>query len=156
MAGKVKYLANLLSPVEVSITGPEELLEWCEEQTLFVPGYKFTPRFKHKKWDGKYTPGKWCRAHSPGVWELRGSRGLIGRLGQTHSVERSTRDKEHWERLRSAVEHWALYHPKLAMFDTPERKYQEEAILRGLLTQWGRVALATNAGKGACIALCAE
>lgn len=137
--------ARLLSPVKVLITGPEALREWREEQRLPVPGAEYTPRFQRGQWDGTYVPGAWCRQQG-NHWELQCSRGLVGRLQKSLPVTLS-------DNGQPPFLPWpAETHDSLASL----RDYQRVAFSAALEHQWGRIALATNAGKGAVIALLAE
>lgn len=131
---------------EVIITGPEALWEWRERHRMKVPGHEYMPRFRRRQWDGTWQPGKWCREKEPGVYEFRVSRGLVRRIV---------------EDLGGAVTFTVAPPEELAGFirDYPQieqlRDYQRAAISRVLEEGWGRVAFATNAGKGAVIALLA-
>lgn len=133
---------KFLNPTTVLVTGSDALVKWREKQTLLVPGHQFTPRFKRGQWDGYYSPGAWCRLRPDNLWELRCSRGLVGRLATTFRVVTvGAPDKKH------------LF-PQEDQLDNL-RDYQKEAMLAAMQHQWGRIALATNAGKGAIIALLA-
>lgn len=135
-----------LSASEVDIIGPETLSQWREKHRLPVPGHQYTPRFKRRQWDGTWTPGSWVRQRGD-EFELRCSRGLLPRvvrdLGGT--VEFQTVTDEEIARFFASIPDRAA---KL-------RDYQRRAIELGLKEGWGRIAFATNAGKGAVIALLA-
>lgn len=136
---------EFLSPAEVTIVGPESVLQWREHHRLKVPGHEYMPRFKKRQWDGTWTPGKWCRARGD-LFELRCSRGLVPRVVSD---------------LGGKVEFNVALEAEVAAFvqATPQfkvlRDYQARAFHLVLKEGWGRVAFATNAGKGAVIALLA-
>lgn len=124
------------------IRGDTALLGWREKHTLPVPGHEYSPQFRRKQWDGMWAPGKWCRQNGD-FYEMRCSRGLVRRVvqdlgGSVHfnaaTFEEISEYK--WNELRES---------KL-------RDYQERALLHALSAGWGRIAYATNAGKGAVIA----
>ncbi|KKL28522.1 hypothetical protein LCGC14_2374300, partial [marine sediment metagenome] len=98
-----------------------------------------------------YTPGRWCRPHALG-WEIRASRGLLGRLQATYPCPLEFSGNAYEERRQAHMDAWLKDHP---VFYTL-RDYQQDAILVSLNVQWGRIAFATNAGKGAVITLLAE
>lgn len=120
-----------------------------------VPGREFMALFRDGKWDGLWTPGRWCRMRSDGSYEMLMSRGLIlralGGLGYAVSV-----DTLQAVGLTDEVTGAELlaFHDAYPQMETL-RDYQLEAFLTALKCRWGRVALATNAGKGAVIALLA-
>lgn len=130
---------------EVAITGPEALLEWRERHRLKVPGHEWSPRFKRHQWDGTWTPGKWVRAVGD-QFELRCSRGLLPR------VARDVGEPLEFNVVSAAeIAEFFRGHAKAASL----WEHQTRAITRVLSNGWGRVAFATNAGKGAVIALLA-
>ena len=122
---------------------------------MSVPGAEYTPRYVHGQWDGTYAPGKWCRRR-PGAtaqWEMRASRGLLGRLAATLPIPLIVDDRNGFTaRLQARIDEWSTGHLVLASL----RDYQQQATSRALTEQWGRIALATNAGKGAVAALLAQ
>lgn len=164
-----------LSPTEVLITGPEALNEWREANKIKVPGAEYSPRFKmyenyvrrykqqgmdaaaarqlarEKGWDGTYAPGKWCRLISEGQYEMRCSFGLLYRV--MLGLQRG----ELWDNpvdtnlLKQAADYLAGHH-----LGGQLRDYQSQAFQTALLARWSRVAFATNAGKGAVIAMLAD
>jgi len=140
-----KLTAQLLNPTTVLVTGSEALWDWRETQTLPVPGHEFTPQYRSGRWDGLYRPGKWCRDKGNDIWEMQCSRGLLGRLKIAFAIE-FAREKGP--------------HNPINTFGKPLldqlRDYQRDALNFALEHKWGRIALATNAGKGAVIALLAE
>lgn len=145
------YTIEPLSPSEIMVRGDESLPEWRESLAVRVPGYEYTPQFRTGKWDGFHRPGKWCRRLPGGVFEFRGSRGLLHRLVKhgkgwyppevADELQPSPLNAEELEWLRGFEE---------------LRDYQARGVAAGLMHKWGRMALATNAGKGAMIALLAE
>lgn len=134
------------SASEFSISGPESISEWRKKHTLPVPGHEFTPRFRKHQWDGYWAPGKWCRVLGS-TYELRCSRGLVPR------VIRDLGGAVNWN-VASAEEiaEFCTAQPEVAKL----RDYQRRALEGVLREGWGRVAYATNAGKGAVIALLAR
>ncbi len=139
-----------LSPVLLRVTGGVDLFEWRDRLKKKVPGHEYTPRFKKGQWDGYWRPGKWCRkikgAHHHGdtrprseQWEMEISRGMLHRLTELPPP------------LLSMEELQLVAGMSLVASDL--RDYQKRAFLQVLLHKWGRVDLATNAGKGAVIAL---
>jgi superfamily II DNA or RNA helicase len=136
---------NGLSASELVITGPIALQEWRDKHQLPVPGREFMPLFRKHLWDGVYTPGKWCRQRGD-IWELRCSRGLARRVVQDlgGSVEFNVAAPEQ-------IAEFCVSVPAVAQL----RDYQRRALEGVLREGWARVAYATNAGKGAVIALLA-
>lgn len=139
---------QFLNPTEIMVTGPEALPTWRKQNRVPVPGAQYTPQYKHNKWDGLYAPGKWCRTRGHGLFDFRGSRGLLSRM-QAGGLQL---DLSHQADFRARIE--TRFNEWWANKTVPEnfRDYQIEAIRLGILQQWGRFALATNAGKGAIIA----
>jgi len=140
--------AKLLTPAEILVTGPESLYEWREQQRLPIPGHKYMPQFRKHNWDGHYLPGKWCERRGPDLWEFRGSRGLLGRLAATFP---DITLSGHSPISNNQIEAWLSAHPTILTL----RDYQQDALYQALYRRWGRVALATNAGKGAVLTLIA-
>lgn len=134
-----------VNPSEVIITGPQTLSDWRTDHTMPVPGREFMPRFRRHVWDGLWTPGKWCRQNGE-QFDLNCSRGLLPRivkdLGGALEFDLSTPEQ---------VEAFRADHPKIEQF----RDFQKEAFDVIVKEGWGRVAYATNAGKGAVIAMLA-
>jgi len=151
MTTPAQCVATFLSPTEVKVVGPDSLHEWREAQRFKVPGAEFTPRFKRHLWDGTHAPGRWCRRIPGDLWELRASRGILRRLAADLPVVLSA---GHADAPIPPAEtaKWLRTHTILPTL----RDYQQTAVRAALTEQWGRVALATNAGKGAVIALLAE
>jgi len=136
-----------VTPIEAIVKGPAILHEWRERHRLPVPGREFMRAYKQKRWDGTWTPGRWCVADGDG-WAFRCSTGMG--LRAWHDILGVI------PRLESA---WLPFTMSaLELFDTvapspePLRDYQRDAIVAAITTGWGRIALATNAGKGAVIA----
>jgi len=156
-----------LSETEVLVTGSEALHAWREAHRLYVPGYEYAPRYKMflkiverlrvqghdqqsaeraaavKAWDGTWAPGRWCRRNADGTYELRCSRGLRQRIVGAQGYDPA---------LMAEALVYLRGHPRCAEL----RDYQQEAFLRAVTEEWGRLALATNAGKGAVIAMLAD
>lgn len=162
-------VAHLINHAEMVVTGPKALYDWRESQRHAVPDAQFTPRFRkfssmvgrliqggmteasaRKKaaavfWDGTYTPGKYCRQLRPGVWEFRGSRGLLERMSKALTIT-----------IDNQPPTCTPTHPTLTQLPEPQGTYQRVAFKAAVEYEWGRFALATNAGKGAVIALLAD
>lgn len=133
-----------LSPAEVCIVGPESVNEWRERYRMKVPGAEHTRLFKKKQWDGTWAPGRWCRKRPDGSTELRMSRGFFPRFCDDFMVEKGI--------VATDVDAWLATAPRA----TELRDFQETGVRKVLEAGWGRVAYATNAGKGAVIALLAR
>jgi superfamily II DNA or RNA helicase len=128
---------TFLSVTEILVEGGPELREWREANRVKIPDVEHTYKYKRTNWDGTRVPGKWCRQVCKGVWQLQGSRGLLIPLREAFDLKGTERGST-------------------PIHNLPEgflREHQEEALTKGLVERWGRVALATNAGKGAVIAL---
>jgi len=140
---------RLQGHLHVFVTGPETICQWVDENTLDVPGAEFTQLYKQHKWDGKWSPATWCRSIGGGVHELRCSRGILPRLlqdlGYAHKLVRHTD-------ISSDIAQYIGHQPKWQAL----RDYQQNAFMEALEHGWGRIAFATNAGKGAVIAMLAE
>lgn len=134
-----------VSPTEVLLTGSEALAEWRERHSLEVPGAEFMPLVRQGRWDGVWRPGKWCRQRGD-VFEMRCSRGLAPRIihDLTGPAFPPTADP-------AAITEFQATTPRALEL----RDYQLRAFALVLLQGWGRIAFATNAGKGAVIALLA-
>lgn len=141
---------ELVAPAILKVTGPD-VEDWRLAHRCRQDGYQFTPQFKAKHWDGYVYPGiRW----RPLKQELMLERGWLATLLRERSPD-----------LFSAIPNapnWVI---------TSEQKTRQvlvDGVLRGLRDyqldaleliqkkRWVRIALATNAGKGAIIALTAE
>jgi len=117
------------------------LRAWRKQHRKRVPGYQYSHAYKAHRWDGYHYPG---RVYN-GVLAL--GRGMLARLrrelGSELVVDCPWRDRC----------------PTL-QFSTAQlqtlRDYQAESIVQACTHEWGQIALATNAGKGAIIALLAQ
>jgi len=141
-----------ISPTEIQVWTPDDSLErWRESQRVEVPHARFTKQFQRGRWDGTKAPGKWCRRHRGG-WQMRCSLGLAPRLLESFDLTGDPigpqllgkQDLDDLQEVLHLRDGYTL------------RDYQTEAIVEILRSRWGRIALATNAGKGAIIALTAE
>jgi superfamily II DNA or RNA helicase len=140
----------LINATEAIVSGPKALQDWREEQTITVPGAQFTPQFKKQIWNGKHAPGKWCVRRSKNTWEMHCSRGVLGRLAADFTVDISNNGID---KLKPHIRAWIKQRSGAI---AKLRDYQLTALNAALLSRWGRIALATNAGKGAVIALMAD
>lgn len=141
-------VARLLNPTEILVSGGDELFKWYQKNSVEVPGAEYTDLFKRGTWDGIKTPAKWCRLLSSG-YEMRGSRGLLGRLNRTFTVKLTGAAPVSVQEVQSWIRQQLPTQRNVGQL----RDYQRAAIEQGLTRRWGRVALATNAGKGAVMAL---
>ena len=118
-----------------------ELKEWQKRKTIFVPGYKYTPAYRQKRWNGKHSPGRFKGPKVAPWFEL--SRGFLHEFlepGYAPPIP-----EEELPLLQEILQR-----------ETSLRDYQKTAIFRILQHRWSRIHLATNAGKGAIIALLTE
>lgn len=137
-----------ISTTEVLVRGSEAVREWREAHRFAVPGAEYSLQYQRHHWDGTWAPGKWCRLVGE-TWEMLCSVGLVSRLQRELNVEL----KLPVGADMALVEQYCMQ----AAGDRTQdlRDYQFEALRAALSRGWGRVALATNAGKGAVIALLA-
>lgn len=134
----VPYSVQTVSRTEVIVRGPAALRDWREAHRLPVPGHAYVPSFKSGRWDGTWAPGRWCRQVDE-TFELRCSIGLLPRIAKDLGFGFP-----------------APAFPALPLDAVPGlRDYQQDALRLASMLGWGRIALATNAGKGAVIALLA-
>ncbi len=138
---RMSFQIKHLSPILLHVTGEVDLFEWRDRLKIKVPGHEYTPRFKRGQWDGYWRPGKWCRKikGQQRFWEMEISRGMLHRLAPELPAP-----------LLSMEELQLVAGMELV---SDLRDYQKRAFLQVLMHKWGRVDLATNAGKGAVIAL---
>lgn len=132
----------------VILWGPfPQLKEWRESLAVMRPGAQFTRAFKRKQWDGQDRPGQFKKVD--GFWSLVLERGWLDR------VRASFPDAD----VRVSADYRA--DPLALCLDLPETvskgKYAYQARTLEIVQnrRWGRVSLATNAGKGAIMALAA-
>lgn len=145
-------IEQLTRRTEVLVTGDAALHAWWEEHSYPVPGREYMPRYKHGKWDGMYRPGRWCRLTNTGRWQMRCSWGLARVLASQFGVtmgEQVPTMEHSMTTLMDFVSRAIARFPHM-------RDYQRAALTQLLSLGWGRVALATNAGKGMVIALLAD
>lgn len=127
---------EFISPSQFVLAGPD-VQSWRKRMGRWVEGAQFTPQFKRKIWDGKQYPGSFTRQ---GHFVL--GRGLLHRVLQdlTCTITKPP--------------------PKAPRHVTPPeiaagtlRDFQIAALTEIFTKKWGCVSFATNAGKGAIIAL---
>lgn len=139
----------------VTVRGGLHLKDWREQYRVKVPGHQFTRLFKQKRWDGTWAPGDWLRADGDDGVMFRCTRGLLARivteLNET-LVTTADDDTVGLRDLGERAESFLASHP----FTATLRDYQRAAFTRVITQGWGRIAFATNAGKGAVIALLAQ
>lgn len=137
-----------LSTTEILVRGPEAVREWREAHRFAVPGAEYSTAYRMNRWDGTWAPGKWCQLVGE-TWEMVCSIGLLDRLERELQIEPqlifSTGAED------GLVADYCNATPRVDEL----RDYQRAALIGALASGWGRVALATNAGKGAVIALLA-
>ena len=130
-------------PTRLYISGGQDLADWRSNLKRMVPGAKYTPQFKARAWDGYWYPGSTARWNG-NEYSLSCGRGYLSRL-----VSSFPEAQIDWSGNESPAE---------LDIAIPEEMYehQEEALQLASRYLWGRFALATNAGKGAVIALIAN
>ena len=131
--------AEYTSPTRIKYIGPE-VVAWRKGHGIFIEGSQFSNAYKKKWTDGMYYPGYKL---VPNPTRLFLGAGLAQRLNQE---------------LNAGL---VRIPPRLPVFDSSTpwetlRDYQREVLALIAMRHWGRVALATNAGKGAVIALFAN
>lgn len=139
----VPFTVDWVTASEVILSGDAALRDWREQHRQKVPGHEYTPQFKRGRWDGTWVPGPWCRESGLRI-EFRVSRGLLPRLTNDFGGT--------WDHTLATEDDLAEFHeafPRTAEL----RDYQLNALDAVLVNGWGRIAFATNAGKGAIIAL---
>lgn len=127
---------NFESPSVFTLDGPG-VNKWRKDIGVRIPGAEFSKLFKDGRWDGIQYPGL---RDKRGI--LRFSRGILRRVLTD---------------LPASITAPPPPSPEIP-HTIPEglRDYQEEALRLIFEKKWGRIALATNAGKGAIIALAAK
>lgn len=147
--------AVMPNPSTLQITGGTALRRWRENQKVWVSSAPHVPAFKKGYWDGYRRPG---------------SMKSLGRKGG-EKISRLTVERGFLERVKEAFPDLEIqrdYYPppdlsdlELAAKKFPIEKfsgkydYQRDALEMIFTRYWGRLALATNAGKGAVIAVAA-
>lgn len=138
------------NPATIVVRGPASLAKWREKYCVWVDGAQFSPLFKRKDrngnrlWDGKWRVGEYLRS-APGGYMWRGGRGFLSKvLAEYKAASFQLPDTP---RLR--------FDDELPPDKVPH-DYQWEALDLIAKKHWGRIALATNAGKGGIIALAAR
>lgn len=140
-----QLILRALSPAEVCVVGPESVHAWRERYRMKVPGAEHTRLYKQKRWDGTWAPGHWSRQRPDGTTEIRMSRGFLPRLLSDFGFAPSAS-------VAPDIDQWLATAPRA----TELRDFQERGVRKVLSAGWGRIAYATNAGKGAVIALLAR
>ncbi len=130
-----------LEPHEIIVTGGRALHDWRVSQAVRVPGYEHSPQYQRGVWDGYYHLGKHCVDVGGGVYEFVCKRGLLSRVQQQFNLPFTD-----------------PYATPLAALSVPDRlrDNQLDALNAIAVHRWCRIAFATNAGKGAIIALAAR
>jgi superfamily II DNA or RNA helicase len=127
--------------------GGQELQEWREEQKREVPGAQYIPAVKKGFWDGFKRPGS-LKRYKGNKYHLYVERGFLNRI--------------HDDFPEATFETEYEFPPELDVEDGRGtydigrlRDYQLASLKRIFSHRWGRIALATNAGKGAIIGIAA-
>lgn len=133
--------AELQDPTTLVVRGGEAVWQWREDHAVPVPGARFTPQYKSGRWDGLQRFGS-LRRFKDGTFRLSVGRGLLDLFRKSFpDVKVSRREKA----------------PEIILgFPEGLRDFQENALRTIAEKKWGRIAFATNAGKGAVIALVAR
>lgn len=142
-----EFHAELRHFSELRVFGDQRLHDWREGLRLQVPGHEFAPAFKRRQWDGTWAPGNCLHVSLPQYeYELRCSRGLYPKLATELGLAID------WlYPAPEGLDEFIDTHPQMGQL----RDYQLDAWREVLTCGWGRIAFATNAGKGAVIALLA-
>jgi superfamily II DNA or RNA helicase len=142
---------NIPNPATLVIQGGMEVSEWRKTLEIRSPGYQFTDAFRKGYWDGYIRPGK-LTVNGP-YHKLLIGRGMLNSYRQF--LEENDHPKPKYRLGYSPIDKPSLFNIPPAVWDTL-RDYQQEALESSVENRWGKVALATNAGKGAVIALLAS
>jgi superfamily II DNA or RNA helicase len=133
------------SPSTYKASGGQPLLAWRKAKSYKIEGAEHSAQFKKGNWDGRYYPGYRCTFDKDGSPVLYFRAGLLPTL------------KAAFPNLQVSESHVPVTQPSLAglLSSTPYpiRDYQTESLAKMMVHRWGRIALATNAGKGAIIGL---
>ena len=142
-------------PTTICLVGGREIKEWRETQKVWVHGAEYTQKFKKNWWDGYTRPGVLSYV-GHGQWSLKLKRGMLGTIRADfpnigHEILYDfpgdfNVDIEDFKEVDDSDETYNLH--KL-------RDYQRESLDLIFTKHWGRIALATNAGKGAVIGIAA-
>ncbi len=145
---------TLIDQHKAFVRGTEELYKWREANRMVLPDAEHIQKYIKRRWHKDtplktWAPGEWCVQRDNG-YEMRISRGLLPRLFNTPSgiLLNEDEQKAYWNPAGS----WLAAHPRYSEL----RDYQTLAFQAAWLAGWGRIAFATNAGKGAVIALLAQ
>ena len=133
------------------LQGNHVVSDWRETLQVRQPGFQFTNAFRDGYWDGYVRPGR--LTVNGNYYKLVIGRGLLNNLRDYLQVNDLPAPKYKLGYDPSPT-------PLIEKIDDDVwetlRDYQQESLLGVVNNRWGRVALATNAGKGAVIALTAE
>lgn len=130
---------RFISPSVLSVSG-DGVKEWRDSKAIFIPGSQFSPAYKKHFWDGKKYLGTW----SVKQWKLICGRGLLEQI--LTELPCTIEPPTNLPKMVSPGTHR----------DHELRDYQIEALATIFTRKWGRIAFATNAGKGAIIALASK
>lgn len=138
------------SPAKIKLVGKSKpIKKWRESRKVRVPGYQFTSAHKLRGWDGYTRPGSAYFNPKTYVYKLTLGRGWLS------DVKRNFPDAGVQQKYENSCELNKSQIELDGVWDVL-RDYQKEAFLKVRNNRWGRIALATNAGKGAIIALLAK
>lgn len=140
---------RLARPAVIVVKGGPELRDWRESLKAPVPGAKYSGKHVSNGgwWDGTIQPGE-AQYLGGNTWEMKFGRGLLDEIRDAFPDAPVSLDYD------PAVVPWP---DSLDHFDLPFTlyDYQRESLDELFERRWGRIALATNAGKGAIIGLAA-
>ena len=135
----------LKDPARIVLAGNASVIKrWRAEYAEHVDGYRHMPRYKNTPWDGKIKPGRISFEGTNARLTLQ--RGWLNEVYECFDEPEITVECDLPPQLPLE---------SLDEYDIPYdlRDYQHQAIEQVSEAYWGRVAYATNAGKGAVIAL---
>ena len=136
-------------PSTICLVGGREIKAWRETQKVWVHGAEYTQKFKRNFWDGYTRPGTLSYV-GHGQWSLKMKRGMLGAILDSYPRIEIEFHYNVPERLDIDVDDFA------GSYDMHKlRDYQKESLDLIFDENWGRIALATNAGKGAIIGIAA-
>lgn len=153
--------AEFRSWSQVRVYGPSWLRQWRTSRGLPVPGREQVDAYRKGFWDGLYLPGVRLtvdKGRADGGVIFTVGRGLLEWM-QAHSDDCCGGHTPECCDC-GALTFTEIIEPRpgpLPKFeipkDTPLRDYQLDTLRQMALSRWGRIAHATNAGKGALIGL---
>ena len=144
-------IINLPTPSVMIVQGDSTVAEWRKTLEVRQPGFQFTNAFKRGHWDGYVRPGR--LTVNGDYYSLVINRGLLNHLRDF--LKENEHDPPKFKLGYSVINKPDLNNIDDSVLDIL-RDYQIETLEKIADNRWGRAALATNAGKGAIIALTAQ